>query len=93
MNAAARDLRDKIDSNGSRIIVYPTDYILDDCRLVIVRLMDDLSRGYIAMDDGTGGFGDESCPSSYGMSCVSWFGEGERYPTAEDALTAILSDM
>jgi hypothetical protein len=79
-----------IDSNCNHITTQMTDRTIDGRPLVVVRLVDDPERGYIALDEGTGGgFGDESCPSSYGMACMTWFGVGERYPTPEAALAAI----
>ena len=78
-----------VDSNNNRISIAPTDRSLDGRPLVVVRLADNPDTGYIALDEGTGGFGDEACPSSYGMPCLSWFGVGERYPDAEAALAAV----
>jgi len=83
------DMSSHIDSNCNHITAHPTDRTIDGRPLVVVQLVDDPSHGYIALDEGTGGFGDESCPSSYGMPCMTWFGVGERYPTPEAALAAI----
>lgn len=78
-----------VDGNCNRIVVETTSHFLDGRPLVVARLVDEPGRGYIALDEGTGGFGTEECPSSYGMPCMTWFGPGERFSTAEAALSAI----
>jgi hypothetical protein len=77
------------DSNNNRITAEPTGRTFDFRPIFIARLADDPTRGYLALDEGTGGFGNETCPDSYGMSCLTWFGAGERYATPEAALAAI----
>jgi len=79
----------RVDSNSNEIRAVVSGRTRDGLPLVVVRLTANLGRGYIAQDEGTGGFGTAECPSSYGMPCMSWFGEGERYPDAETALAAI----
>jgi hypothetical protein len=77
------------DSNCNLISASATGRTCDGRPLVVVRLLEEPNRGYVALDEGTGGFGTEDCPSSYGMPCMSWFGPGERYPTAEAAVEDI----
>jgi hypothetical protein len=60
--------------------------------VLMVHLVDTPDKGYLAADEGTGGFGDAECPSSYGMPCITWFGPGERYPDANTALNAVTED-
>ena len=55
--------------------------------VVVVRLVKEPDRGYLAMvDDEGGGFGDDECPSSYGRPCITWFGPNSLYPSAFEAL-------
>jgi hypothetical protein len=78
-----------VDSSGNRITVSPSGRTLDGRPILIVRLASEPDAGYIALDEGYGAFGTEECPSSYGMSCMSWFGTGERFPTPHAAIAAI----
>jgi len=78
-----------VDANNNQITVEETNWRDDGNKVVIARLVNAPKRGYIAVDQGIGGFGNAECPSSYGMPCVTWFGGNERFPTAEAAITAI----
>ncbi len=78
-----------IDSNCNEILVERTYRTSGGNPIVIARLAGDTARGYLVEDEGTGGFGNEECPSSYGMPCLTWFGPGERYPDATAALAAL----
>ena len=79
-----------VDSNNNVVLVsQPTQRTCDGLPLLVVRLLDNPSKGYIAACEPDGGFGTEECPSSYGRPCLSWFGEGERYPDAFSALSAV----
>ncbi len=79
------------DSSCNCITVERTTQTYDGLPLVVVRLVDDPAHGYLCVDEGTGGFGDEACPSSYGMPCLTWFGAGERHPDADAAVGALYS--
>jgi len=81
-----------VDANHNRIVCVKSDRTHEGMPLVVVRLVLDPAHGYIASDEGTGCFGDDDCPSSYGMPCLSWFGVGERFPTAEAAIAAIADE-
>lgn len=77
-----------MDGNSNVVFVEKTTKISEGQPLVVVRLAAEPDHGYIAADEGTGGFGD-GYPSSYEMPCLTWFGAGERYPDAETALAAV----
>lgn len=82
-------MNSRVDGNSNAITVSPTSNTIDGKPLVVVRLVDEPTKGYIDLDEGNGGFGDEACPSDDGMPCMTWSGNGERYPSPEAALAAI----
>jgi hypothetical protein len=85
-----------VDGNYNKIQVRYTHYLYQGDRpIVIVTLLERPQCGYIALDEGLewGGFGDETLPSSYGMSCMSWFGPGETYGSADEAIKAIIDSQ
>ena len=71
-----------VDGNGNRISVTPTMLTVGGLPLVVARLLDDPSRGYLALDEGT-------CVYRTACPRMGWFGVGERYPDAESALSAL----
>jgi hypothetical protein len=78
-----------VDSNGNRVSVVASGRTLDRLPVLVVTLADTPNRGYLALEEPRGGFGDSACPSSYGRPCMTWFGPGERYPDARAALSAV----
>ena len=80
-----------IDSNGNRVEVGP-ELAIGERKIQVVRLVDDPTTGYVVEVVGEGGFGDESCPSSYNRPCHGWFGPNQTYPNAEEAISAISVD-
>ena len=77
-----------VDGNNNQITVTLASCTFEGLPMVICRMVDDPSVGYLALCEDGGGFGDEACPSSYGRPCLSWFGPGERYPDADAAIAA-----
>jgi hypothetical protein len=77
-----------VDSNENRVSVVDSGRTLE-LPVLVVTLVDTPNRGYLALEELRGGFGDEACPSSYGRPCLTWFGPGERYPDARTALSAV----
>ena len=78
-----------VDGNNNRVMVRKTGHTFSGRPLVVVQLVDEPARGYVALVEEFGGFGDDACPSSWGRPCLGWFGRGERYHTAEQALDSI----
>ena len=78
-----------VDGNCNIIEVVRTERTSLGYPIVVAKLCSDPRTGYLAADEGAGGFGNEGCPSSYGMPCITWFGPGERHPDAETALKAV----
>ncbi len=78
-----------MDSSFNHITVHKTDAYCTGARLLVCRLVDEPGRGYLALAEEGGTFGTESCPSSYGRPCMTWFGLGERYPDEQTALNAV----
>ena len=56
--------------------------------VVVVRLVKEPDHGYLAMVEEAegGGFGNDEIPSSYGRAVITWFGPGERYKAADEAI-------
>lgn len=77
------------DSNNNKITVRPTGLTYDGLPLLVAEIVSEPGHGYIVADEGTGGFGNDDCPSSYGMPCLTWYGPGERYPSAKIALDCL----
>lgn len=77
-----------VDGNGNRVSVEETEIrdVEGGRPLLVIRLIDDPSSGYICAQSEGAMFGDESSPDSWGMTCQAWFGVGERFPDAETAL-------
>lgn len=78
-----------VDSNNNRVIVETTSRRCEGLPLAVVRLVDDLSTGYLVLCEEDGGFGDEGCPSSFGRPAMCWFGFGMRFLTADEAVETI----
>ena len=79
-----------IDGNSNPITVEKTGLRYDGRELVIARMQGNPNEGYIALDEGGGSFGDETCHSSYKMSCMGWFGPEEIWPDADTGLLALM---
>lgn len=78
-----------VDESGNRVTVVRTGNKYEGKPLIVVTLIDDPSRGYIALEEGEGGFGNEECPSSMGRPCLTWFGPNERYKDWLQAIACI----
>ena len=80
----------EFDGNENAVRVSGTTETSDGAPIVVVRLVGSPGKGYLAAVIGDdGGFGSVACPSSYNRPCLTWFGTGERYATAEEALRAV----
>lgn len=79
-----------VDSSCNKITVDEQEISHNELRLVVVRMADNPRLGYIAHREENGAFGDDTCPSSYGMPCLTWFGSGQRYPDSRIALNNII---
>ena len=56
----------------------------------IVELREEPGHGYLAEEDGDQAwFGDTECPSSYEMGAIGWFGPGEGWTDAEQAIRSL----
>ncbi len=58
----------------------------------VCRLADEPNHGYLlevdVADDGNSHWGDDDCPGSAG-AIMTWFGKGERFDSAKEALEAL----
>ncbi len=80
------------DGNDNEITARDSGRKIDGHDVIIAELVSEPGHGYLALDlddCGHDWFGDETCPSSYNMPCLTWYGPNERYASADEALAAV----